>query len=124
MKNGISEYIRTCEQCQTIKASRNIPKPPLKPIITTRPLERIEIDFTEFDSPDPVTGDRYLLTVVDCFSKFGWTKTFKSKHAAPVAKFLFEDIHLREGYIEIVQCDNGSEFIAGDHSRVHQACQS
>ncbi len=108
----MSEYIKTCEQCQRIKARRNIPKPPLKPIIAAHPLERIEIDFTEFDYPDPVTGDRYLLTVIDCFSKFGWTKTFKSKHAAPVAKFLFEEIHLREGQIDIIQSDNGSEFIA------------
>ena len=53
-----------------------------------------------------------MLTVIDCFTKFGWTKTFKSKHAAPVAKFLFEEIYLREGNISIVQCDNGSEFIA------------
>ncbi len=112
MKGDISTYIKTCEQCQRLKHQRNIPKPPLKPILATRPLERIEIDFTSFSHPDPVTGDCYMLTVVDCYSKFGWVQTFKSKHAAPVAKFLFEQIYCKEGDIEIVQCDNGSEFIA------------
>ncbi len=112
MKGDVCTYVKTCEQCQRLKYQRNIPKPPLKPILATRPLERIEIDFTSFSHPDPVTGDRYMLTVVDCYSKFGWVQTFKSKHAAPVAKFLFEQIYCKEGCVEIVQCDNGSEFIA------------
>eukprot|EP00029_Vermamoeba_vermiformis_P009823 TRINITY_DN5039_c0_g1_i1.p1 TRINITY_DN5039_c0_g1~~TRINITY_DN5039_c0_g1_i1.p1 ORF type:complete len:111 (+),score=16.53 TRINITY_DN5039_c0_g1_i1:259-591(+) len=85
MYSEVEEYCRTCERCQQIKTRQNIPKPPLRPIIAREPLERVEIDFTEMDHSDPVTGDRYILTVVDCCTKFAWTKTFKTKHAAPVA---------------------------------------
>lgn len=105
-------YVKTCEDCQRLKFQRNIPKPPLKPIVATRPLERIEIDFTTFTHPDPISGDKYMLTVIDCYSKYGWVQTFKTKHAAPVAKYLFEQIWCKEGDIAIIQCDNGSEFIA------------
>ena len=109
MKNDVIAYVKTCEICQKSKKHRHVPKPPVKPIIATEPLERVEIDFTEFDYADPDSGHRYVLTVVCCCSKFLWVKTFATKHAAPVAQSLIE-LFSSEGYPEILQSDNGKEF--------------
>ncbi len=111
MKNSVAHYVRTCELCQKTKKRRNIPKPPLKPIIAREPLERVEIDFTVYDYADPDNGHIYILTIVDCCTKFLWAKTFVSKHAGPVAQYLF-DLFASEGYPTIVQSDNGKEFVA------------
>ncbi len=111
MKNDVEYFIKTCEKCQIGKQRRHIPKPPLRPITASEPLERVEIDFTEMDYADPDTGDRYILTIVDSHSKFLWIKTFASKHAAPVARAMLE-IFSNEGYPAIVQFDNGKEFTA------------
>jgi len=111
MKNDVSYYVKTCEKCQQSKKRKCLPKPPLKPIVAHEPPERVEIDFTVYDYTDPDNGHIYILTVVDCCTKFMWAKTFISKHAAPVAQFLF-DLFSSEGYPTIIQSDNGKEFIA------------
>lgn len=111
MNNDVRQYIKTCEHCQKCKTRKHIPKPPLRPIIAKEPLERIKIDFTEMDESDPDTGDRYVLTIVDCCTKFLWMRTFPGKHAAPVARALLE-IFSSEGYPTIIQFDNGKEFTA------------
>ncbi len=111
MKNDVAAYVKTCEKCQQTKKRRHLPKTPLKPIVAREPLERVEIDFTVYDYADPDNGHIYVLTVVDCCTKFMWAKTFVSKHAAPVAQFLF-DLFASEGYPAIIQADNGKEFVA------------
>jgi hypothetical protein len=96
MKDDVSAYIRTCEVCQMSKKHRRVPKPPVKPIVANEPLERVEIDFTEYDYADPDTGHRYVLTVVCCCSKFLWVKTFATKHAAPVAQSEIPEVDRHE----------------------------
>lgn len=112
MKNDINDYLDKCEHCATHKIRTGIPKPPTKPITTERILERIQIDFTSFEYADPLTGDRHVLTVIDCFSKFGWAKAFPTQDAEPIARYILE-IFLNElKYPEILQSDNGKSFLA------------
>lgn len=90
----------------------NIPKPPLRPIVTNWPMKRWIIDFTEMTSPDPLTGHRYILTILDSNTKMLWTKAFRYKFAASVAQYLHK-LFSYEGAPDVVQSDNGGEFIAG-----------
>jgi transposase InsO family protein len=60
-----------------------------KPITVNRILERIQIDFTSFEYADPDTGDRHILTIIDCFSKFAWAKCFPTE-VEPIARYIFE----------------------------------
>lgn len=54
---------------------------------------------------------KYVLTVIDVFSKFAWARKLNSKHATTVAA-AFEDIFTADKRIPVnVQTDKGKEFI-------------
>ena len=66
LSNDVNAFIDKCEHCATMKIRTGIPKPPTKPITADRILERIQIDFTSFEYADTDTGDRHMLTIIDC----------------------------------------------------------
>eukprot|EP00029_Vermamoeba_vermiformis_P006306 TRINITY_DN2436_c0_g1_i1.p1 TRINITY_DN2436_c0_g1~~TRINITY_DN2436_c0_g1_i1.p1 ORF type:complete len:525 (-),score=51.25 TRINITY_DN2436_c0_g1_i1:65-1639(-) len=109
MKKDIEEYLQKCPDCASDSIARDLPAPPLRPIVSRNILERVEIDFT-FLRRDFNTGDDCILTVIDTYSKFAWAKACKSKHAAHVAKFLYKTF-MNEGFPLLIQSDNGKEFI-------------
>ncbi len=109
MKKDIEEYLQKCPDCASESIARDLPAPPLRPIIARNILERVEIDFT-FLRRDYNTGDDCILTMIDTYSKFAWAKACKSKHAAHVAKFLYKTF-MNEGFPLLIQSDNGKEFI-------------
>ncbi len=113
----ISKYLKNCKSCRI-----NTPLPmtqaaPPKPIRTHWPHERIQYDIIDMAPSKKRSfmkenqwGFRYILTIKCCFSKFCWLFPLKRKTAAEVykiVKFLF-DI---EGPPEILQSDNGKEFV-------------
>ena len=69
MHKDISDFVRCCHICQTFKTSNIKLRAPLKSIITTKPWDIINIDVT-----GPLTrtdqGNRYVIVVVDMFSKW------------------------------------------------------
>ena len=78
-------------------------------IESTRPKERFVIDavyLSDFVS----TTHRYLITMVDHFSKYGWTKIAKDKAANPILRTL-KQFFTYHGFPEILQSDNGEEFV-------------
>jgi len=107
MKHAIEEYIKKCEVCSRWKASTT--KPPLIPIIAERKNERWLIDFSELETDS--LGMKWMLLLIDSFSKYIWGTSFATKEAINVAQFVFETI-LREGKPSKLQHDNGGEFIA------------
>ena len=56
-------------------------------------------------------GYRYVLTVKCCFSKFRWLFPLKSKSAEEVHSIL-KALFIKEGAPEVLQTENGGEFIA------------
>jgi hypothetical protein len=65
----IADYIRACPVCEKFKPSKENTKAELQPIISTHPLDLIEIDFV---GPLPTSrrNFRYILSIIDHFSKF------------------------------------------------------
>ena len=97
----------THQLCRRVRKQRTS-----HPIIATSVNERWQCDLADmqsFRSPqNQHTG--YLLTVIDCFSKYAWIETLTTKHAHKVAaamRKIFEESGVSPG---IVQSDNGSEF--------------
>lgn len=54
-------------------------------------------------------GHRYVLTMVDIFSKFAWAKALKTKEATEVTKALGEILQ-QHSTPHVIQSDNGAEF--------------
>ena len=71
--------------------------------------EQWQADLTflkEFESVN--NGYRYILTVIDCFSKYAWAKALKTKTSAEVQR-AFESI-FQERKPVMIQTDKGREF--------------
>jgi len=87
---------------------------PTRPIIVARPDELWQADLVFMDVPQGAPakdndGIKYLLTVIDVFTKYAWVKPLKNKEAQTVTN-AFEQI-LEEGRKpEKLQVDKGSEF--------------
>ena len=67
-----------------------IEKPQLHPIAVKSPWFQLGIDFVGPISPPSQSGNRYIMTVSDYFTKFGWARALPTKEAAPVVHALRE----------------------------------
>ncbi len=80
-------------------------------IVAARPMERWQADLVDVSKyKSPQNGNAtFLLTVVNCFSKFAWVVALRNKEAATVAAAI-ETIFAANGSPTVVQTDNGGEF--------------
>ena len=115
---AVTSYLNSCQSCKLNKPlPMTAPAPPI-PIRSHRPHERLQYDLVDLAHSkhrafmqNNQWKFRYILSVKCCFSKFCWWFPLRSKHAKHVAVAL-NFICEKEGYPEILQSDNGSEFIA------------
>ncbi|KAI0207989.1 hypothetical protein LSAT2_007320 [Lamellibrachia satsuma] len=88
-RSYVEQFCRTCPTCQ--KAAPNTTKAPLKPIVETEFLNRIQIDLIDMrHSPDNCY--HYICHVMDHYSKFHIIYPLKTKTAHEVAISLEERV--------------------------------
>ena len=63
-------------------------KPELHPVPVKSPWYHLGIDFVGPISPVSISGNHYILTVSDYFTKFGWAVPMQTKEARPVVSEL------------------------------------
>ncbi|EYC28494.1 hypothetical protein Y032_0007g3255 [Ancylostoma ceylanicum] len=85
MSRDVRLWSEECKKC-TLFNSQPKQTPPLKPIITSEPFQMIGIDILEMGPTSE--GNRYILTVIDHFSKFGGAYPIPTKDAETVARTL------------------------------------
>ncbi|XP_040927264.1 uncharacterized protein LOC121202322 [Betta splendens] len=73
------------------------------------PFKHLTLDFV--DMVRPVQGKRYLLVVIDRFSRWVEATPAKHKTAETVAKFLCREVIPRFGIPLKISSDNGKEFV-------------
>ena len=80
-------------------------------IIAAGPMARWQADLVDMSKyKSPQNGQvTFLLTVVDCFSKFAWVVGLTNKEASTVAAAM-EGIFAKHGAPGVIQTDNGGEF--------------
>ena len=83
-----------------------------RPVIASRIHAQHQIDLVDMKAmPCDYMGKtyRYILSLVDLFSRFHWLAPLETKHSSSVAKELAKiyDVH---GHPERLQSDNGGEF--------------
>ena len=79
----------------------------LRPEVVGRPLERVALDITEM--PMSARGNRYVLVVMDYFTKYVWTYALPNQTAEAVADCLV-DLVLDQGVPERLHSDQGRQF--------------
>ena len=73
-------------------------------------FERQEVDIVE---PLPITreGNRYIVVVMDYFSRWSEARPLKAVNVNTVVTFLYEEIICRFGVLRILQSDRGIHFM-------------
>ena len=84
LKSDVKKFVRECLTCQQAKSATGLQRqwrelPPVQ-----QPLERISIDITEMTAARG--GHRYVLTIVDHFSRFVKLTKLRSRQAEEVIR--------------------------------------
>lgn len=61
-----------------------IERPEMYPVAVKCPWYQLGVDFVGPISPPSQSGNRYILTISDYFTKFGWAKALPTKEAQHV----------------------------------------
>jgi transposase-like protein len=102
-------FIKETELYQISSKHKVIPKV-VQPLVTSRPMEHLQADLVDmgvFQNYGNVF--RYILVMVDLFSKFLWARPLKTKDA-PEVRSAIMGVLWNEGFPTIFQTDNGGEF--------------
>lgn len=92
----------------------------VQPIIASKPMEHWQIDLIDISSIAKQNDNiNFLMNVIDIFSKFSWSYPLKNKSSKSIA-YSLQQIICIEGAPEIIQSDNGSEFINEDFIKLCQ----
>ena len=110
-KNRIVSFLNTHPVHSKLNPSfKN--KAPLQPILTQQIMERHQIDLVSFEKNSVERDGKhyaYVLSIIDCFSRYLWLRALKNKQSKTVAQHL-EQVYLAFGPPKIIQTDCGSEF--------------
>ena len=105
----VTDYCNGCKACQVSKARREKCKGKIIPIMASRPFEKISMDLV---GPLPFTrkGNRYLLTIMDRFTRFVSATPLSVITTKSVAEaILTRWIWVHGPPVEILS-DNGTQF--------------
>ena len=109
MTKDVAEFCRKCETCQRVNSKFDKQQPELHPIPVSDVWKRIGIDLIG-PLPETPRGNKYIITATDYFSKWPEAAALPDKTALGVADFLIS-LFCRHGWPEIVQSDQGREFV-------------
>ncbi len=111
LKVDVSKYVKEGMSCPRFKGEKGLQVPwkELPPV--TKPLERIGINLT--DMVAGIQGYRYVLTVVDHYSRFVRFFPLKTKHTHTVIEHMWQYVADYGTPLNIVM-DNGGEFTSKD----------
>ena len=107
-RQEVEFVLKHCRTCAQTKPQTRTTRAPLKPIKVHSVFERIQIDLIDMTAT-PDGEYKWILHIVDHFSKFSSSFALRSKHAVVVSEKLALWIGLF-GLPHILQCDNGTEF--------------
>jgi hypothetical protein len=101
-----------CSSCQLGKSKKQTDKP--KPTNSnTEGLQTLHIDLCRPMRVQSFNGKRYILVIVDGYSRFTWVKFLRSKDETPdiIIKIIKQlEVRLNKT-VRIIRTDNGTEFV-------------
>jgi transposase InsO family protein len=112
METTARKVVNACSLCDQMKMGPPGPcgSVSLRPIQTSRTHELVAVDLYQ-PGIETSGGNRYILTIIDHFSKYSRLVALPSKHAKVVARALIEEWILLFGAPEALHSDRGLEFV-------------
>ncbi len=111
MYADINTYVSTCEQCQKAKRPMHQKPAPLVPMPIVPTFERWHMDILGPLTPSHPDKFKYVLLLVDSFTRWSECFPLKTKEAKEVAYVLFTHIFTRFGAPHSLVSDKGQEFM-------------
>lgn len=108
-KQDVEEWCKTCVDCVAKRGSPGKEKSPLQIYNVGSPFVRIQMDVLG-PLPTTLSGNRYLLVIVDCFTKWVEAVPIKNIRARTVAEVFFDQIISRHGVPKEIHMDQGRNF--------------
>ena len=88
MFQDVTNYVKTCPQCQTVKGDYTDPKTKLGTIIANNSMDLLCIDFTKVDSSK--SSKENILVLTDAFTKFSQAFITPNQKVFTIAKILVD----------------------------------
>jgi hypothetical protein len=100
-----------CRSCEQGKSKRASYKPKTVPSSEAR-LHMLHMDLCGPMRVESFNGKKYILVIVDDYSRYTWVKFLRSKDEAPgiIITFLKRIQVLLQAQVRIIRTDNGTEF--------------
>ena len=107
ISDDIEKHIKSCPQCLRFKTQPK--KAKLNPIIATRPLELVHIDYFTIELPlnSRSNKDVNILIITDHFTRYAQAHITSSQKAPVVAKMLWDHFFVHYGFPEKILSDQG-----------------
>ena len=118
IRNSVEQFIHNCTACLQRKNPVQSNKAPLQHIEVGEPFTFWAMDFMG-PIPETVHGNRYILVLMDQFSK--WCKAFptKDQKASTVTDILLQKVFSRFGPPQVLHSDQGANF---ESNLMHELC--
>jgi len=117
MYRTIKRVIKTCDLCQRTKISNRIARGPTMSILPEKPLEMVSADLMG-PLPRGQGGCRYILAILDLFSKYVKLYPLKRATTDTIIKRIVTDYIPTVGIFQKILTDNGTQFTSHKWSRV------
>ena len=107
---------RKTENYLTSQKTYSLFKPVIRKFKRRKVICRLKYHTLEMDLVDMVSlsrqnkGVRYLLTCIDCYSRFGFVRLLKTKKASPVVDALASILNCTKNKTKFISADQGTEF--------------
>ncbi len=108
MATDISKHCARCAACQSRRSPVPRPQAPLMSISPDRPFEIVAADITEL--PLSTRGNRYVLVMMDLYTKFVNLYPLKDQTAISVAGCVFDHYIPQHGIPDALHSDQGRQF--------------
>ena len=110
MVEDIEHHIKSCPRCLQFKTQPE--KAELNPIIATRPLELVHIDYLTIEPPANSKSDKdvNVLIITDHFTRYAQAHITSSQKAPVVAKTLWDHFFVHYGFPKKILLDQGQNF--------------
>ena len=111
MSSDVKAWCRMCSQCNRVKGPGKKNNAPLQQEIVAAPFDRIGVDIL---GPFPVTerGNKYVLVVMDYFTKWPEAVPIPNQEAETIAMALVNHVFSRNGVPNEIHTDQGRNFEA------------
>ena len=108
-RTDVAREVKMCEECSQYHRGKAPKQTPLQPFGAGYPFELIAVDITG-KHPTSTRGNRYIITVIDVFSKYAEAYPVRNHTAPVVARVLVDNFFSRYGTPLRLLTDRGAEF--------------